>query len=75
MTNDEDNKNGRPKAISLLDEYMTEAEFAAEVHREVRTVRRWRDLGIGPKCVLLGRQRLYRRETARAWLQSLEQDA
>jgi len=89
MTNDEYNKvhrraellgsaaSGEPvlKATTLLSEYLTEAEFAAEVGRTVRTVKRWRALGVGPKCVVLGRQRLYRRESARAWLQSLEEDA
>jgi hypothetical protein len=71
---DEQN-NGRPKATTVLDGYMTEEELAEEIGRGVRTLARWRALGEGPKFVRIGRQLLYRRESVRAWILGLEQDA
>jgi hypothetical protein len=59
----------------LLAEYMSEAEFAAEIGRTVRTVARWRSLGEGPPVTKIGRQNYYRRDSTRAWMESLERDA
>jgi hypothetical protein len=58
----------------LLAEYMSEAEFAAEIGRTVRTVARWRSLGEGPPVTKIGIKNYYRRDSARAWMVNLERD-
>jgi hypothetical protein len=59
----------------LLSEYLTEAELAAELGRTVRTIARWRAIGEGPRFLKIGRETRYRRESVRAWMVGLEQDA
>jgi hypothetical protein len=44
-----------------LDEWLTEAEAAAEVDKSVRTLRQWRKRGIGPPYALFGRSIRYRK--------------
>ena len=58
----------------VLDGYMTEDQLAAEIGRSVRTLARWRALGEGPPVTRIGRQILYRESSARAWLESLEEE-
>ena len=72
---DDEHNNGRPKATPVMDGLMSEEELAAEIGRGVRTLARWRSIGEGPKFVRIGRQLLYRRESVRAWILGLEQDA
>lgn len=57
---------------SLGNELLTEAEFAALMHRDIRTVRRWQSLRLGPPIIKLAKVRMYRREAVVAWLKSLE---
>jgi hypothetical protein len=57
-----------PKREGLLDDYMSEEDFAADIGKVVRTVQRWRKLGIGPPCVMHGKTPAYHREKARQWL-------
>lgn len=58
---------------TLLDDYMTEAECAAELRRHERTLHRWRDRGDGPPYINLHSRILYSRASVTKWLQSLEQ--
>ena len=74
MAKDEHN-NGRPKVPPVLDGLMTDNELGEELDRDPRTLARWRALRVGPKFLRIGRQLFYRRESVRAWLASLEQDA
>jgi hypothetical protein len=53
---------------------MTEDQLAAEIGRSVRTLARWRALGEGPPVTRIGRQILYRESSAKAWLESLEEE-
>jgi hypothetical protein len=56
------------KRVGLLDEYMSEAELAAELGRDLRTLQRWRKLRIGPPFVMNGTAPIYNIDKARAWL-------
>ena len=57
---------------SILSEYLTKAELAAQLHRSIRSVDRWALNGDGPPCVRIGKTTLYRRESVIAWLRSRE---
>ena len=52
--------------------YMPEAETADGLNVSVRTLRKWRQEGIGPSYVKFGRQIHYSLEGRAAWLRSLE---
>lgn len=56
----------------LLSEYLTKAEFAAQLRRSIRSVDRWALDGNGPPCVRVGRRTLYRRAAVLEWLRDLE---
>lgn len=57
---------------SILNEYLTKAELAAQLDRSIRSVDRWALTGEGPPCVRIGRRSLYRRAAVVEWLRSLE---
>jgi hypothetical protein len=57
---------------SILSEYLTKAELAAQLHRSIRSVDRWALTGDGPPCVRIGRRSLYRRAAIVEWLKGLE---
>jgi hypothetical protein len=61
----------RPKR-KRIPGYMPEAETAAGLNVSVRTLRKWRQEGIGPSYVKFGRQIHYPLEGRAAWLRSLE---
>jgi hypothetical protein len=58
--------------ISILNEYLTKAELAAQLHRSIRSVDRWALSGDGPPCIRIGRRTLYRRAAVVEWLRGLE---
>jgi Helix-turn-helix domain len=60
---------------TVLQGFITAAELAAQIHRSVRTLARWRALGEGPPVTRIGREILYKKSSVAAWLASLEQDA
>ena len=60
---------------SLLDDYLTRTELAAELGVCERTVIRWCDLGDGPPMVKIGRKPLFHRPAVKTWLASREQVA
>jgi hypothetical protein len=57
---------------SILSEYLTKAELAAQLHRSIRSLDRWALTGDGPPCIRIGRRSLYRRAAVVEWLRSLE---
>lgn len=56
----------------VMSEWMTRAELARQLGVSPETLGRWGTRGIGPEFIRVGRQILYRRETARAWLYAEE---
>jgi Helix-turn-helix domain len=58
--------------ISILNEYLTKAELAAQLHRSIRSVDRWALSGDGPPYIRIGRRTLYRRAAVIEWLRGLE---
>jgi hypothetical protein len=56
----------------LLADYLSEHEAAPQLHQKVRTLRLWRQQGVGPGWIKVGRRVMYARTTILAWLQSLE---
>jgi hypothetical protein len=57
-----------PKRVGLLDEYLSEAQLAAELGKDIRTIQRWRKLRIGPPVTMKGITPIYNIATTRAWL-------
>ncbi len=58
---------------SVLAEYMTRNELAAQLDRCARTLDRWHSLRIGPPRTILGRRVLYRRQAVAAGLLAQEE--
>jgi hypothetical protein len=52
--------------------YTPEAEAAEELNVSIRTLRKWRQLRIGPPWIEVGRQIHYGDESRATWLKSLE---
>lgn len=48
----------------IRQEYWTESELAAELNKDVRTLRHWNNLRIGPPRTKLGGRSIYYRKTA-----------
>ena len=57
---------------SVLDGYLDPEELAAQIHRSVRTLARWREQGDGPPYVLIGKSPIYSIDGARNWLKERE---
>jgi hypothetical protein len=57
---------------NLLDGFWTESELATQVRRSARTVARWRGLRTGPPFTYLGKEIIYSKDSARAWLKANE---
>ena len=58
---------------SLLTDFLSRHEAAAELMVCERTLDRWKRLGEGPPVTKLGRRILYRRSSLRTWLLTREQ--
>jgi len=52
--------------------HVSEVEAAEELGVSVRTLRKWRQLRVGPPWTAVGRKILYRDESRAAWLKSRE---
>jgi hypothetical protein len=63
-----------PQDVSdtLLADFLTQDQAAAELKVCDRTLDRWRRLGEGPPITKLGRRVLYRRSSLQAWLRTRE---
>lgn len=57
---------------SILDDWMSRGELAAELLVSVDTLARWEVRRLGPPSVRLGRRVYYRREAVQTWLVSQE---
>jgi hypothetical protein len=55
-------------ADHLLSGYVREIELARELNKHPRTLKRWRDLRIGPPFTMLGPQPIYPVNGVRTWL-------
>jgi hypothetical protein len=58
------------KSSDLLADSFSERELAEQLHKDERTVMRWRKLRIGPPFFLVGKTPYYPVESARGWLRS-----
>jgi hypothetical protein len=61
-------------ALDILDNdpLLTERETAAVIGRTTRTLKRWPDLGEGPRHTQVIRRIFYRRSALREWLIACE---
>ena len=62
------------RASSILSEYLTPAELAAEFGICKRTLDRWYASRRGPPRITIGRKPLYRREAVLEWLRKREEN-
>ena len=60
---------------TLLADYMTPTQCAAELGIDKRTLERWHRLREAPPRTKVGKRVLYRRESVAEWLRSCEQGA
>ena len=58
---------------TILTDFLTKQELAAELGCEMRTLDRWDTLGIGPPRTHVGRKVLYRRASVQKWLAAQEE--
>jgi hypothetical protein len=58
--------------VVLSEPYFQEKEFADFMRKNIRTVRLWEQLRIGPPRVKIGKTVLYRKSAVEAWLRSRE---
>jgi hypothetical protein len=57
---------------SILADYITRAQFAAQFGITERTAERWERLREGPPVTHVGRKVLYRKDSVLSWLKSRE---
>jgi predicted DNA-binding transcriptional regulator AlpA len=60
-------------ATSILDDYQTPEQLAADLGVCTMTLQRWRACGDGPPVTKVGRAIYYKRASVRAWLERREQ--
>lgn len=64
----------QPDDGSVLSEWLTAAELAAELNVSKDTLQRWQNARIGPPRIKVGGKALYRRDSVREWLRQKEAD-
>jgi hypothetical protein len=52
----------------ILARYFSESETAAELHKDIRTLQRWRASGVGPTPTHIGNTVYYGKDALRAWV-------
>jgi hypothetical protein len=57
---------------TILEDYLTRDQLAAELNVCWRTVKRWTDRGEGPPVTRIGQTPYYRRTSVAEWLRSRE---
>jgi hypothetical protein len=57
---------------TLLENYLSEERFAAELGVSIRTLRNWRQRRTGPPFATIGKKIVYGKSSGLAWLQSQE---
>jgi hypothetical protein len=60
------------KRDPLLADYLPERDAAKELRQSLRTLRAWRERGVGPGWLKIGRRVFYGRGTIMSWVQSQE---
>jgi DNA-binding transcriptional MerR regulator len=69
-----ENEAVKSAAGLIAQHFFTESELAAELGKNIRTLRRWHALRIGPPVTRAGGKTiLYSKQSVLAWLQSKEQ--
>lgn len=58
--------------MSLLQDYLTRDQLAAELHVTPRTISRWQNAPDGLPVVEMGGRVLFRRQSILSWLESRE---
>ncbi len=58
---------------TLLNDYLSRTELAAELGVCERTLIRWSERGEAPRVSMIGRRPMFRRAAINAWLASREQ--
>lgn len=58
--------------MALLDDYLTQAQAAAELGITDRTLKRWHTDRIGPPRTKIGARVYYRKDSVAEWLKSRE---
>jgi hypothetical protein len=57
----------------IAQHYFTEEDLAAELGKNIRTLRRWKALRFGPPVTRAGKRILYSKQGVLDWLRSQEQ--
>ncbi|MFY9835115.1 MAG: hypothetical protein WAK55_01340 [Xanthobacteraceae bacterium] len=60
------------KRTAHIPGYTNEADTAEQLGVAIRTLRKWRQLGLGPAFTKFGKQIFYRDESRVSWLRSQE---
>jgi hypothetical protein len=60
------------KRVAHIPGHTSEFDVAEELGKSPRTLRKWRQLGIGPPWTAVGRLIIYNDESRAAWLKSCE---
>jgi hypothetical protein len=58
---------------TLLEDYITPVQLAAELGITLRTLRRWEQMRIAPPRTAIERQIFYKISSVKAWMESREQ--
>jgi len=72
MSSERQTKERAPPRHKRIPGYTSEHETAEELNVAVRTLRKWRQLKIGPPWTAVGRQIFYGDESRARWLKSRE---
>jgi hypothetical protein len=65
---DHEHEQPRAEKQELLSDYIAEAVLASELHKTVRTLRRWHATDMGPPRTLFGKAIYYRKSSVSEWL-------
>jgi hypothetical protein len=55
----------------LLSNHLSEQEFADEINKSIRAIRAWRQQGLGPPWIRIGKSVFYEVSAIENWLASL----
>jgi hypothetical protein len=58
----------------ILEDYLPEPEAAGSLHKTPRTLQSWRQQGIGPAYVKIGKTVFYERSALLAWVKAQQRE-
>jgi hypothetical protein len=67
-----DQRPGAARGPPIMEGYLSEHEAAPQLGQRLRTLRLWRQRGIGPAWIKVGKLVFYSRSALLSWLASLE---